>query len=456
VGAVRRLIAEVALTAAAIGGLVLLRQQGQPGGDLYAELAPVLVAIPAALVVMRCYPLVLRVLVRFAGRLPGATAFVGLARAARSAPRAVLPTFALILALSAVGFGTMMRAAVARGEVTASWQRVGADAVVNATGSPAAVTPAALRSIGAVPGVQHIVPAMLTSGRTARGANVAVVSVDPERFAALIGDTPLPAFPATKLAMTGSTAVTGGPFPALATAAAAAALRPGSARLDLGTRQVTVNVTGAITGLPWAPGRAVVVLPMTALGGTAAAPNVIVVTGRQLDSRRLESVARRVLPGSVITLRSAVLDDHADAPLPNGAYQALALASGAAAGLIVLVVIIALVLGAPSREATLARLAVMGLAPRQARWLVVTEVLPQIVLAAIGGLGCAATLIPLLAPAIDLSSLTGSPASVQVSAQPLPLALAAAGMLAVAVLTLAVQTAVAGRRAEGRPPRLSE
>lgn len=456
VSAVRRLIAEVALTAAAIGGLVLLRQQGRPGGDLYAELAPVLVAIPAALVVMRCYPLVLRVLMKLAGRLSGATAFVGLARAARTAPRAVLPSFALILALSAVGFGTMMRAAVARGEVTASWQHVGADAVVNATGSTAAVTPAALRSIGAVPGVQHVVAALLTSGRTAKGATLAVVSVNPQPFAALIAGTPLPAFPAPKLAMPGGSAVTGGPFPALATAAAAAELPPGPARLDLGTRQVTINVTGAITGLPWVPGRAVVVLPMTALGHARAAPNVIVVTGRNLDGRRLESVARGVLPGAVVTLRSAVLEDHTTAPLPNGAYRALAMASGAAAGLIALVVIIALVLGAPSRGDTLARLAVMGLAPRQARWLVVTEVLPQIVLAAIGGLGCGATLIPLLAPAIDLSSLTGSPASVPVSAQPIPLALAAVATLAVAVLTLAVQTAVAGRKADNRPPRLNE
>ena len=456
VSAVRRLIAEVALTAAAIGGLVLLRQQGQTGGDLYAELAPVLVAIPAALVVVRCYPLVLRALVTLAGWLPGAVVFVGLARAARTAPRAVLPTFALILALSAVGFGTMMRAAVARGEVTASWQHVGADAVANATGSTAAVTPAGLRSISTVPGVQHVVAAVLTSGRTAKGATLAVVSVNPQRFAALIADTPMPAFPATKLAMTGGSAAAGGPFPALATAAAAAALQHGSARLDLGTRQVTVNVTGVIAGLPWAQGRAVVVLPMTALGSTAATPNVIVVTGRHLDGRRLESVARRVLPGAVITLRSTVLEDHARAPLPNGAYRALAMASGAAAGLIALVVIIALVLGGPSREDTLARLVVMGLARRQARWLVMTEVLPQIVLAAIGGLGCAATLIPLLAPAIDLSSLTGSPASVPVSAQPIPLALAAAATLAVAVLTLAVQTAVAGRRADHRPPRMSE
>ncbi|MBO0835071.1 MAG: hypothetical protein J2P28_06060, partial [Actinobacteria bacterium] len=217
VSGVRRLIVEVALTAAAIGGLVLLRQQQQPGGDLYAELAPVFVAIPAALVVMRCYPVVLRILVRLTGRLSGATAFVGLARAARTAPRAVLPTFALILALSAVGFGTMMRSAVARGQITASWQRVGADAVVNATASSAVATPAVLRAIEAVPGAQHVAAAVQTSGRTKTGATVAVALVNPRQLAALVADTPLPVFPAAKLTPGAGSAVPSGSVPALAT-----------------------------------------------------------------------------------------------------------------------------------------------------------------------------------------------------------------------------------------------
>jgi hypothetical protein len=43
---------------------------------------------------------------------------------------------------------------------------------------------------------------------------------------------------------------------------------------------------------------------------------------------------------------------------------------------------------------------------------------------------------------------------VPVTAQPIPLALAAAGLLAVAVLTLAVQMAVVGWRFDNRPPQL--
>jgi len=60
-------VADVTLVCAAVGGLVILRQQGlpPPGSiDLFTAAAPVLVAIPAALLVMRGYPLVLRLLTR--------------------------------------------------------------------------------------------------------------------------------------------------------------------------------------------------------------------------------------------------------------------------------------------------------------------------------------------------------------------------------------------------------
>src|SRR5581483_3159246 len=54
----RRIVAEAALVAVAVGGLIVLRNQGlSPGGSgLYASAAPVLVAIPVAVVVLRGYP----------------------------------------------------------------------------------------------------------------------------------------------------------------------------------------------------------------------------------------------------------------------------------------------------------------------------------------------------------------------------------------------------------------
>ena len=137
---------------------MVLRQQGPPppgGTDLYTSAAPVLVAIPLAVVVVRLYPAIVRWLVRLAGRRSGVTVFVGLARAARSSLTAVLPAFALVLALAVIAFGAMLRVAMARGQVAASWQQTGADAVVDTSHSNVPLGPAAQRAIAAVPGVQR-------------------------------------------------------------------------------------------------------------------------------------------------------------------------------------------------------------------------------------------------------------------------------------------------------------
>ena len=91
--AARRIVIEVALVAAAIGGLIVLRNQGLSSGGrgLYTSAAPVLVAIPVAVVVLRCYPPLARELARIAGRSRGVVAFVGLARATRTPPGTACP-----------------------------------------------------------------------------------------------------------------------------------------------------------------------------------------------------------------------------------------------------------------------------------------------------------------------------------------------------------------------------
>ena len=162
-----RLVAEATACLAAIAGILVLRQQGTQAGtgvNLYTSAAPALIAIPAVIVVLRVYPLVLRGLLRGSARSSGATAFLGLARAARTVLTPALPAFALVLVLSVTAFAGMVRDAVARGETAASWQAVGADATIMAS---------ALRT----PGVQ-IYPAAVAGGdrgsrRNARRRGVA-------------------------------------------------------------------------------------------------------------------------------------------------------------------------------------------------------------------------------------------------------------------------------------------
>ena len=133
--------------AAAVAGVVVFRQQGtQPGSgrEPLPTAAPVLVAVPAVIVVLRAVP---GGVARAAARLgpgSGATAFLGLARAARTALTPALPAFALVLALSVAAFAGMVRDAITGGETAASWQAAGADVTIAASGqfsSEAAISP---------------------------------------------------------------------------------------------------------------------------------------------------------------------------------------------------------------------------------------------------------------------------------------------------------------------------
>jgi putative ABC transport system permease protein len=152
--AARRIVIETTLVAVAIGGLVVLRNQGLTSGNsgVYASAAPVLVAIPVAVVVLRGYPPLARELARIAGLSRGVVAFVGLTRATRTPPGTVLPSFALVLVLAMVAFPDMISTSVARSQVAASWQQVGADAIISAQPDQV-ITPALQRQISSVPGV---------------------------------------------------------------------------------------------------------------------------------------------------------------------------------------------------------------------------------------------------------------------------------------------------------------
>jgi putative ABC transport system permease protein len=441
-----RLMAEAALIAAAVGTLIALRQQAAPGaggGSAFVSLAPVLVALLAVILVMRCDPVALRGLVRLSRIRPGATALIGFARAADSIQGAVLPVFALVLALAVVALGTMIRGAVLRAEVAASWQRTGADAVIDASAAARPLTPAVQAAIAAVAGVQHTAAVIVTSG-SAGGTALTVAAVRPAQYQALIAAAPGGVFPAAPLG--GPPAGAGRTGPALASPAAAALLRGQHPAVVIGTRRIPVRVAGPAAGLPGVLAGAFVVLSQQALGARPPLPSLMLVAGPHLDQRRLAALTRRALPGAAVTFRSAALTSLTTAPLPRSAGLAIAAGAAAAAILSVLVVLMTALLGARSREAVLARLRVLGLGPAQARGLAVAEALPQVLAAVAGGLTAAWALAPLLGPSIDLSAFTGSAARVPIRPEVPLLAAAAAGLVLVALASTTAQTFIAGRR----------
>jgi putative ABC transport system permease protein len=456
----RRLVADLALTLAAVGGLTVLRQQGQPPPgrtDWFTSAAPVLVAVPLAIIVVRLSPLVTTWLVRLTGRRRGVTTFVGLARAARTSLSGVLPAFALVVVLGVVAFGATLRAAVVRGDEAASWRATGADVVIDASRSANPLDRGVQRALAGVPGVQRSAAVGLLTGATQDGSPVDVVVVNPVRYAALIAATPQRRFPLASLQRGGRAG--GSRIPLLVSPAAKQLI--GSGRLLIGYRTLRIRIAGRVTAMPGTgAGGAYVVAPQAlvtrALGRAGAQPTRMLLVGAGIDAGRLNALAKRLVPTATVTLRSQRLAALARAPLPHGTYVAYAQGAAAAALFGVVVLLMMLALGARSRELTLARLFTMGLSAAQARRLVLTEALPLLVGALIGGMACAWLLVPLVGPTIDLSPLTGSPAPVPVRPDYAVLAVLAGGLLVLTLITLIAQSAATRLHGLARGLRVGE
>jgi putative ABC transport system permease protein len=456
----RRLALELTLTGMAVAGLIVLRQQGLSSSgsvDALASAAPVLVAGPAAIIMVRLCPLVLGWLLRLARRGRGVIAFVGLARGAQRAAATLLPVFALVLALAVVTFGGTVRSAVNRGETATAWQLAGADAMVGSPGSAISLTAPAIQAMASVRGVQLTATAVELNGvfgpYVDNGTTLNAAFVDPRQYAAVLARTPAPPFPAAALARP---ARSGGPVPVVTSPETAALLSAAGDITNINGRVVRVVVKGEVATTPAAPaGEPFIVLPLWAEGSNLP-PNMMLLSGPHIDQAALSTVAARTAPAVPVTFRSAVQASLAAAPLPGATYTTYAQGAAAAAVFSVLVVLISLLLGARTRELTDARLATMGLSAGQARRVGVVESIPFIAAAAVGGVVAAVALVPLIAPTLDLSVFTGGPASVRFQPDIPTLVIAAVVLVVLALATLAGQAAAAHRRGVGRALRVGE
>jgi putative ABC transport system permease protein len=458
--AVRRIVVETLLLAVAVGGLVVLRDQGLSSGSsgLYTSAAPVLLAIGVAVVVLRCYPPLVRELARIAGRSRGVVAFVGLARATRTPPGSVLPSFALVLVLAMVAFPDMIAASVSQAQVAASWQQTGADAIIG-VGRNESFLPTLQHQVSAVPGVEATATVATATGSLSSGSSVSVMWVDPAQYAAVVDQAPGPRFPVAALSSSAATVLPAVATPAAAQAvaqAAGTAVGAGPAEVSVGSSTITIGLAGRIASVPGETTNAVVVVPQEPLGTSPTGPDLMLVAGPRLDAARLIAVVHRSQPDASVTLRSTALTALRSAPVLQAARTALAQGLATAAGFGVLILLMSLVLTAQTRELTLASLATMGLRRWQAQLLLAAEALPPVVAAAVGGVACAWLLAPLVGPSLNLAAFSGTGSAIVVTPAVLPLAAAAAGLVLAALVVLAVQTVITYHRGSGRALRIAD
>lgn len=461
----RRTVAELTLLSLAVGAVVALRTRGTSDGsdatgDQLVSLAPVLVAVIAALVLVRLYPLPLRGLARPARRLRGAVGPLSLARAGRGGGSSVLPLLALLTALTTAAFGGSVLSGVADARDRTALMTVGADARVE---SLHVLPPGLADRVRRTAGVDGVTVAGISyyarpqDGRDA----VPVAAVDPAPYAAHTRRTGIGAFDASVLRTGGASGAGGagapasagpagapasgdrgaeaaGPLPAVASPKVAERLgtRPFPVRMEDGST-VTLRITQVRERTPAVAGDHFLVVDRAGLSARAARPTALLVTGGGLDGAALRRTVGDTVP---VQVRADERATYVDSPLQAGAERVYATAVAAGAGYAVLALLLTLVRAAPERSALLARLRTMGLTRAQGRRLLVLESLPQALLAAVGGSLTAWATVRLLAPGIDLTTMAvpgtvSSPARAALRTDPVSLLVPA---LVVVALTLGI------------------
>ncbi|MEW9550346.1 FtsX-like permease family protein [Nonomuraea sp. NPDC050783] len=396
------------------------------GLDPYLLLIPVAVALAAALIVLRCYPYPLRLLVRPAARGRAAVPFLGLARAARARPAGALPVLVLLPALGVSVFAAVISDDLAAAQRLASWQEVGAPIRVT---SDADIPAAAVERVRRTAGVERV--ALALAGRVQlqpTGEQPYAVAVDLAEWRRVAADGPLrlPAPLADGTALL-SPGLAGGP-PAF------------EMRWLSPVRLTARGVIGALPG--FAMSGQFLLVPRTVLPWPAA--NMLLVKGEASPAE----LARLVPSATVRTQEQALAEIRAD-PLTGTVRSTLLVVTVALGAYALVAVVLALAAGAADRARAVSLLRTLGLPERQARWLAVLELLPLVAVTVPVGLTVGLALPAALGPGVDLSSYArGLPVGEQAPGLLTPLALAG-GLAAGAVLGSFAHVALGRRRELG-------
>ncbi|MEW1824313.1 hypothetical protein [Streptomyces sp. NPDC088196] len=498
----RRVVLELTVLLATAAGVLALRSQG-PDGILGA--VPVLVALTVVLILLRLYPLVLRLVLRQTRRGRGVVGFVGAARAAHDAPATGLALFVLVLTLGTAVFGGLVQRTVDNGLATGATWSTGADAsatvagivtpegaagatgAAGSAGASGAVTPAGAKAVaGAAPtprirtALQHL--RTLDLAGQANGAvisQVAVITVDPRQLAALAPKSPLAkALLSGLVTPAGTPTGANTPLPSLLSPDLRASERTGGFTTTIVTQgQPPVNLTLEPVGtLTTAELRDPLLGPITAqipagtpmLVTTATAEHLLPqqATGSTVlllkgdgpatpDPTALRSAAAKALgPLARIHVRSETLRTLRADGLTQGLGTIYTTSSILAALSGLLALALELTLTSHERGRTTSFLRTLGLGSREAGAIHFLQLLPLAVASAVGG-----TLLGLLEPrllagTLDLRQFTGGPAQPALHTDySLTLALVA-GVTALILAAAATETVLARRRRLGAVLRL--
>jgi putative ABC transport system permease protein len=445
-----RLVAEFALVALAVVAVVILSRRGlaapsaEVGIDPLLSATPLLLAVAAATLVLRLYPVPLAGVRRALRRRDGAVGMLGAARAERDPALGHLVALALIVGIAVVVATTVLASTVRDGLTQAARETVAADVQVSAPDLGADV----IAGIRRVPGVATVAPLVIELGAPFRqgvdDGGVLLVVADTAALHAVMGDFPV-------LAPGGGSAV-----PVLASddwneQLADDDLRIGDADVELAGSVATDVLPGvwdhwllvdtrdaAELGLdlPDAERVLIGVEPSASLAVVAAEIDEVVTDAQPGDAETVGVVVVRDVDSTLTAARTPVI-----ASLESG-LLGVAVASLA---LTMLAVLLATVAAAATRNRLIGVLRILGMSRRQIRGLLAWELGPLAIAAVVAGTLLGLALPVVVTTALDLRTFVGGReqpgAVVDVAA-----VLVSIGAFAAAVLLAGAIAVVLGRR----------
>ncbi|MFG1809650.1 FtsX-like permease family protein [Streptomyces sp. NPDC049040] len=472
----RRVVIEATVLLAAAAGVAALRSQGP---DWVLGAVPAVVALAVVLILLRVYPLALRLLLRQARRGRGTVGFVGVARAAHDAPATGLALFVLVLTLGTAVFGGLVQRTVGDGLAAGAAWSTGADAGATVAGNTTPAPGALTGSTGMRTALEHLHSLDLVGQSDGAVISpVAVITVDPRQLVAVaprsrLAGALLSAFPARP--SSGAAA----PLPSFVspdlrareagggftTTVQADGKPPAHLTLDpvgtLSAEELHDPLLGPVTArIP--AGTPILVTTASAeplMSQAASGSTVLLLKGEGPDApdpAALRSAAVKALgPLAQIRTRTQTLSTLREDGLTRGLGTIYTVSSVLAALLGLLAVALELILTSYERSRTTSFLRTLGLGGREAGAMLFLQLLPLAAASAVGGTLLGVFEPRLMEQALDLRQFTGGPAQPTLRTDySLTLALVG-GVIVLVLAAAATETALARRRRLGAVLRLA-
>lgn len=491
----RRLAVEGTVLLLAAAGVLMLRAHGAGAGGLDVQLATVPALLGAAVVVLlvRLYPLPLRLVSRAARGRRGTVPLIAFSRAAREAPAHALALLVLVVTLSTAVFGGLVSRTVADGSRTAAVWSSGADAVVIGAGRQGTVDPALTGIPGVRAGtvVRSTVNQLTSVEDGARYSTTRMEGIDARALAAQAPHSAAArALTDAGLAGRPAPAPVKGRYvlPALATADFADGVIGGTYTTTMRRSTVSVRVVGR---LPAAARRDPALGPLMSVdqrdagrgedgdsstseaSGSplllvdAAALRVldpsefnetaVLLFGPHLDGDALRTTGPRIAgPSGQVRIKADEVALAANDGLLRGVRRTYAAAAALSVLLALVALVLELLLSSGDRGRTASRLRTLGLPTRGIAALDLLELLPMALAAAAGGVALGLLLPGILGPALTLREFTGGPAAPALHTDYALTAGLGLGLAALVAAAVAAETWAGRRRGLGAVLRLGE